>query len=159
MKSGFAAWWRLRSAREQRLLLAMAVLALVVGIWLLVIRPLGLALDAARERHGAAVIAAAEVKRNAALLRGAGRAGSPALAGAVGAIIAQSASEAGFPIDRLEPQGATRATIAIEAVRPQAFFAWLARMEAAGLVVERVSATPNRDQTLAVQAAFRARAS
>jgi hypothetical protein len=51
-----------------------------------------------------------------------------------------------------------QATMAFEAVRPQAFFAWVRRVESdRGLIVERLSATTNSDQTLAAEITFRAR--
>jgi len=55
--SDVALWWRERTLREQRLLLVMfALIALALG-WLLVIRPLSDALDAAQTRHAEAVTA------------------------------------------------------------------------------------------------------
>ena len=39
--SGLALWWRERSLREQRLLLVMLGLLVLVLGWLLIIRPLG----------------------------------------------------------------------------------------------------------------------
>jgi hypothetical protein len=73
--------------------------------------------------------------------------------------LSSAATEAGFPVSRVEPQGADRATMVLGNVRPQAFFGWVRQMESRnGLVVERMSATTNSDQTLAVQITFRAKA-
>src|SRR3546814_13273187 len=70
MRDSIQLWWRTRTLREQRLLLAMAGMTLVVFAWLLIIRPLDDALSNARERHGDAVVALAEARARAALIAG-----------------------------------------------------------------------------------------
>lgn len=158
MNARFMNWWRMRSLREQRLLLAMGTLALVIFAWLLVVRPLTDALSEARERHGEAVAALAETRSLVAAMEGTDKGSTPTMAGTLDAVISQAASEAGFPVSRLDRHSANQVTLVIEAVRPQAFFAWVHRMEVErGLIVERLSATTNTDQTLAVQVGFRAR--
>ena len=57
-----ARWWATRSTREQRLLAVMFGLIALVLVWLLVVRPLGDALDRAKQRHNAAVLALAEAR-------------------------------------------------------------------------------------------------
>lgn len=146
-------WWSQRSERERRLLLVMlALLGLVLG-WLLVVRPLGDALDAAKERHGAAVVALAEAEAR--------RPNAPAPASApalpLDGLVSRSANEAGFANARVGGQGPTRATVAIDAARPQALFAWIAQLEGRGVTVDSLRARANADQTLAVEAAFLAR--
>lgn len=156
MSKSFLLWWRTRTLREQRLLLVMAALAVLVLVWLLVIRPLGDALSNAKERHGAAVIALAEARAQAEAI-GAAEAKAPALLGApLDAVISQAAQETGFTVTSIERQGSSQATLVMDAVRPQAFFGWVGQMEnGRGLIVERMTATPNSDQTLAVQVTFR----
>ena len=147
-------WWSQRSERERRLLLVMlGLFALVLG-WLLVVRPLGEALDAAKERHGAAVVALAEAKARTRVA-----VPSPASAPAlpIDSLVSRSATEAGFANARVAGQGPTRATVAIDAARPQALFGWAARLEAQGVAVASLRARANADQTLAVEAAFLAR--
>ena len=149
-------WWRGRTSREQQLLLVMAGLSIIVLVWLLVVRPLDDALAEARERHGSAVVAVAEAREQAASIGRLERIAPGVLAAPLETMVSASATEAGFPIARLEPEGANQTTISIAAARPQAFFAWVGRMEAAGLVVERLSATANSDQTLSVKVTWRA---
>ena len=147
-------WWSQRTERERRLLLVMlGLFALVLG-WLLVVRPLGDALDAAKERHGAAVVALAEAKARTQVA-----APSPASVPAlpIDGRVSRSATEAGFANARVVGQGPTRATVAIDAARPQALFGWVARLEAQGVAVASLRARANADQTLAVEAAFLAR--
>ena len=151
-------WWRTRTLREQRLLLAMLALLALVLAWLLVIRPVGDALSRARERHSDAVVAAAEARAQVEALRGLQRQAPTALAGPLDATLNQSATEAGFTVSRIEREAANRATVVLDAVRPQAFFGWVDQMEnGRGLAVERLTATTNSDQTLAVQVTFTAR--
>lgn len=158
MNEALASWWRLRSAREQGLLLVMFGLLALVLVWLLIVRPLSDALDSAKRRHGEDVTALAEARA---------RAGAGALATAptataplpVDAYLGRTATEAGFTGARIVAQGPARATVAIDAARPQAFFAWVRLMEQNGLVVESLRARANDDRTLAIEAALRARGS
>lgn len=158
MRDSFNIWWRGRTLREQRLLLAMAALFAIVLVWLLIVRPLGDALAAAKERQGAAVIALAETRGRAELVQALARTPAPALGGPLDGILSQAATEAGFTVTRIDADGPNQATLVMESVRPQAFFGWAGQMEQTrGLIVERLSATANADQTLAVQVTFRTR--
>jgi general secretion pathway protein M len=158
MSARFTIWWRARTMREQRLLLVMAGLALLTFSWLLVIRPMEDALSEARERHGNAVIALAEARAQAQLVAGLEK-NRPSDPGAsLDSLLMTSAAEAGFQVARIEREGPGQATLVIDAVRPQAFFGWVATMEAErGLIVEQLGATANSDQTLSVQITFRGR--
>jgi general secretion pathway protein M len=151
-------WWQARTLREQRLLIAMFAMMAVVFAWLLVIRPVGDALSAARERHGAAVQAVAEARAQAELVRRLEKTALPSLGGPIDSVIGRAATDAGFPISGLQREGPNQATFISNSVRPQAFFAWVDQMEAGrGLIVERLSATANSDRTLSVQVTFRTR--
>lgn len=150
-------WWKGRSPREQRLLLVMAALAAILIAWLLVFRPLGNALSDAKERHASAMVALAEARAQADVIRQAEDEAPAALGMPLDVLLSQAAAEAGFPVARLERQGSKQATMTIEAVRPQAFFGWIGELESRGLIVERLTATTNSDQTLGVQFTLRAR--
>ena len=146
-------WWSERSRREQRLIQVMLVLAVIVLGWLLVIRPLTDSLAAAKARHAAAVLALGEAR--ARTIPGAA-AGAPA-AGPVDALVARTANEAGFTNARITGQGAERASVAVDAARPQVLFGWVARLEQMGLVIERLAARTNSDRTLAAELTLRKR--
>ena len=64
--------------------------------------------------------------------------------------------EAGFPGARIAAQGPRQANVAIDAARPQAFFAWIGQMERSGLAVESLRARTNPDRTLAVEVVLQA---
>jgi|SoiMethySBSTD1v2_1073268.scaffolds.fasta_scaffold100596_4 general secretion pathway protein M len=157
MTAGIATWWRERTQREQRLLLAMfALLALVLG-WLLIIRPLSDALDTAQRRHAEAVTALSDARSRAEAarrLQGERTAAAPL---PLDSFIGRTSTEAGFTGARITAQGPARASITVDAARPQAFFTWVRLMERSGLAVDSLRARANSDRTLMVEAAFRAR--
>jgi general secretion pathway protein M len=146
-------WWVERSRREQRLIQVMLGLAVLVLGWLLVVRPLLDMRDAAKERHAAAVVALGEARARAT--PGAAP-GAPA-AGPVDALVARTANEAGFTNARITSQGSERASVAVDAARPQILFGWVARLEQSGLVVERLNARTNSDRTVAAELTLRKR--
>ena len=150
-------WWRLRTQREQTLLTVMLALLAIVLLWLLVVRPLGDMLAAARQDHAEAVAALAEARARAgAAERRQGGTNAPAPR-PVDSFVSRTATESGFAAARIAGQGPDAASIAIEAARPQAFFAWIGQMERSGLAVDSLRARPNPDRTLAVEAVLRAR--
>jgi general secretion pathway protein M len=150
-------WYGGRSAREQRLLLLMLALVLLVFLWLLVIRPLNDALTDARLRHDNAVIERAEARAQAEALGALRSSGGAARTQPVETVVSQSAGQAGFQLSRLQAEPGGSVSIGIEAARPQALFGWISSLERQGLVVSTLSATANADRTLAVQASFRGR--
>ena len=158
MSDSLKTWWRTRTLREQRLLLAMFGLAAIVFAWLLVIRPLSDALSRARERHGEAVLALAEARSQAAAIMRLEQAPAAALTAPLDSLLNGSATEAGFTVNRVEREGGNQATVVLQSARPQAFFTWVNQMEEQNrLIVERLNATTNADQTIAVTVTFRAR--
>lgn len=146
-------WWAALSQREKWLIGVAAALALLVLAWLTGRGVLG-ALDAQAERHREAVARAARVEAKAALLA-APVARPPAVAGSLDQWLAQSASDAGLTIDRNDARGDSLASIAIAAARAPGLVAWLAGLEAQGLVFDRMSITPGTDGTVALTAEVR----
>lgn len=145
-------WWDGRSSRERLLLLVMFALLAFVLVWLLVIRPLGDAFDAAKARHDAAVIALAEARA-----RTGGPAGTaiiPPLP--IDSLISRTASEAGFAGARIDTRSPREVNVIIDAGRPQALFGWVNMLEAQGVIAQTLRARANADRTLYVEIAFRA---
>ena len=155
MIDNFALWWRGRSTREQRLLWVMGALVALLFLWLVVIRPLGDALDRARQRHGAAVVALAEAQARRAPAGGVSATATPPLP--LDAFVTRGAADAGFAATRVTARGPSRVSLTIDAARPQALLGWIARLEAQGVAVETLRARANADRTIAVEAALRAR--
>ncbi|HET9427701.1 MAG TPA: type II secretion system protein GspM [Allosphingosinicella sp.] len=150
-------WWTGRSQREQRLLSVMAgLLALVLG-WLLVAQPLIGALEDAKLRHGEAVIAAAEARAQADRSRRSAQPAAMAPALPIDGLISRTATEAGFTGARIIGRSPARASIAVDAARAEAYFAWIAGLERQGVTVESLRASANPDRTLRTEAVFAAR--
>jgi len=145
-------WWASRTARERALLGTLGVLLALVAAWLLIVRPLSDALDAARTRHGAAALALGQAKARASTPGG----GAVAATGPVDSLAARTAAEAGFPGARIASQGPGRATISLDSARPRALFGWVAEMERRGLVVQRLRAQANADRTLSAEIVLQA---
>ena len=152
MKAQLLSWWRLRSRREQRLLLIMFALLAVTVLWLGIYRPIQNALYTARERHQEAVIRLGEVRLQADALRALRRRGANGLSAPLATAVAQAATEAGFANATVAPQGGNRVSISIPSARAAPVLAWIAALEARGVVVERFSARANSDPTLTVDA-------
>lgn len=157
MTAPLRALWLARTPRERRLLAVMLALVALVLAWLLILRPLGDMLSAARERHGNAVAALAEARAQAAAIGALERHKPIGMDGPIETGVAAAAAEAGFQLSGLQTEGPGRVSLAIGAARPQALFAWVARLEARGYVIERLSATSNPDRTLSAQIVLRAR--
>lgn len=157
MSARLRAMWLARTPRERWLLGVMFALAALVIVWFLVIRPLGDMMSAAKERHGMAVAALAEARAQAAEIAMLERGGSTSVEGPIDQAIAAAASEAGFQLSALQPQGPGRVSFALGAARPQALFGWIEALEAQGYIVERLSASSNPDRTLSAQVVLRAR--
>src|SRR3546814_12252374 len=132
----------------------LACMTLVVFAWLLIIRPLDDALSNARERHGDAVVALAEARARAALIAGIEREEPASLGASVDTIVSAAAVDAGFSVSRIEREGAAAATVVMDAVRPQALYGRVGRLEGRGLVVGRRTARTNRHPRHADQCTF-----
>jgi general secretion pathway protein M len=157
MRARLTQLWLARTPRERWLLGVMFALAILVLIWFLVLRPLGDMLSAARERHGNAAAALAEAHKRAEAIARLEKQRPAGIQGSIDSALAGAASEAGFQLSALQPEGAGRVSFAIAAARPQALFGWITGLEAQGYVVERLNASSNPDRTLSAQVVLRAR--
>lgn len=157
MSARLMALWLARTPRERWLLGMMMALVALVLVWLLILRPLGDMLSAARQRHGEAVAALAEARSQAAAIAALERNRPASFEGPIDTAIAAAASEAGFQLSGVQPEGPGRVSIAIGAAKPQALFGWVAALEAQGYIVQSLTASSNPDRTLSAQILFRAR--
>lgn len=158
MKERILSWWAMRSVREQQMLVAMLVLVTITIFWFGIARPLRASLADAKARHERVVGALADARGQAALIRSLERTAPAPRPGSLGTFVSHAASEAGFTVARLEPQGDNQVDLMLEAARPQAFFAWVSALERRdGLVVERLTARANSDTTLSIQLVIRGR--
>ena len=133
------------------MLLVMFAALAATAIWFGVVRPLADALAEARARHTAAITAEARARGQADAIAALVRARPPRLDIPVRVFVPETAAAAGFTVQRadaFEPDGVD---VVIGSARPAAFFTWLSGLQARGLVVEALTATPNPDRTLSVQ--------
>jgi len=131
-------------------------LVALVLVWLLVVRPLGDAFERAKQRHNVAVLALAEARARS---NPGGARASVAPPLPLDALVSRTAADAGFTAAQVTGGGPTTARLALAAARPKALFGWIATLEAQGVRVDRLQARANPDRTVAVEAAFSARAS
>ena len=151
------AWFAARSLREKRLLLVMVALFGVLLVWLLLIRPLGDALSSERQRHADAVVRLGETAAAVDAIREARR--QPGgLTGTLADTVRARAADAGFAIASLDEDGPGRIRVGIAGVRAAALVPWLARLEAAGVLVDAATLTDKGDRTVGVQLTLKARA-
>ena len=145
-------WWRARTSRERGLLILLALIALPTLCWYGVIRPMDRAIDRAHNARDADARALADVLLMAGRIRGAER---PARhSGPLDELVQAEAERAGFTVSSVARDRAG-AVLAIDAVRPQPFFAWIAAMKPRhALIVTRLTARANADATLSASVRF-----
>ena len=149
-------WFDGRSRREKRLVLAAVALAVLALLWGAVIRPVGDALSSERERYADAVqrfgSTAARVDTVADIAR---RRSAPT--GPIGDTVRAAADGAGFALASLDPAGPDAVKVGIASARPAALAAWLAQLEASGVLVTSAALTNNGDRTIGVTLTLRMR--
>ena len=155
--SGLRAWFLARSRREQRLLAVMVALLLVTIVWFGIVRPVGDGLESSRERYADAVQRLGETQAQARAVAAIRRSAGSAAAGPLDAAVRNSADQAGFTLASLNGLGPDRVDIAITSARPAALVAWVARLEAQGILVEQLATTDNGDRTVSAHLTLAAR--
>lgn len=156
MIASFNIWWAERNPRERVLVaVAGALLALVI-LWLGIARPVESGIRSAVEAHDIALDRNAAIRSRVAVLKDLPRAPATGSLGPIDQFVGQSAGEAGFTLERSQPQGMGRVDIAIASARPRALFGWLAALEGQGLSVETLVVQPSpAGGTVSVQATLK----
>ena len=150
------AWFATRSLREKRLLLVAGALAVRALLWGGVIRPVGDALSSERERYADAVQRLGSTEARVDAVADIGRRRS-APSGPIADVVRGAALQAGFALASLDPAGPDAVKVGIQSARPAALAAWLAQLEASGVLVTSASLTDNGDRTLGVTLTLTAR--
>lgn len=148
-------WWRLRTMREQRLILVMVALVALTILWFGILRPLDDRLADARQRHGRAVLAEADARGQAEAIREFQQRRPPRLDLPVRVFAPQSASASGFTVRNADPFEPDGVALNIDAARPGPLFDWVSDLQGRGLIVETLQATANADRTVSVRIAVR----
>lgn len=148
-------WFAALSLREKRLVLTAAALAALTLFWFGLVRPVSDGLADARVRHSNAVQRLAEVEAQLASVKLLQRTRAAPIGAPLETVVRERAADAGFAIANVSPQSNNGLQVAIAAARPGAFFAWVAGLEASGILVESVTTTDNADQTVAATLVLR----
>ena len=156
MTERLLSWYRARTLREQRLVLAGGVIALLAFAYLLIV-PLNDILESERGRHATDVIALGETQVRIDAVKAAQGERVAPLQEPIETVIRDRANDAGFALAAVTPQGTDRVAISIASARPGALTGWVAELEATGILVEQLTTTDNGDRTVAAQITLRAR--
>lgn len=148
MTASIKRWFAALSLREKRLVLAAVALAIITLFWFGLVRPVSDGLADARIRHSTAVQRLAEIESQIESVKIMQRTRPAPISAPLETVVRERAAEAGFALATVSPQPNNGLQIAIAAARPAAFFAWVADLEASGILVESLSTSDNADQTI-----------
>jgi general secretion pathway protein M len=156
MSERMMTWFNGRSSREKWMILAMLALfgvALIFGI----ARPVDEALSSARRRNADAAIRVAQTQGQLDALKLLRRTRPDRPAGALDAVVRQSADAAGFSLDSVAPDG-NRLRVHIGSAKGGALLAWLGGLEEQGVLVDDLNVTDNGQRAVSADITFRAMA-
>ncbi len=147
-------WWSDHSASERGLMAVLGLAILIIFLWLGIWRPVTDGLEASETRLGAALDRYGSVRAKVeALKRLPARPLRATLP--VEQVVTQTATEAGFILDRVGAQGPGRMAVSIGSARTSALLSWISRLEEAGVGVRSINIVPGQAPgTVAVQAVF-----
>jgi general secretion pathway protein M len=153
MMERLSSWFVNLSVREKLLVsvagLLVSGLIAVYGLYM----PLTSSIQAKHQEYRAALerrVAVEEAVTDASNART--EAAPAATTGPLELGISQSASEAGFTLDRAEAAGNGRVAIAMAQARPSALLKWLAEQELQGIVAEKIDIKAGANGTVSIDA-------
>ena len=149
-------WYRARTQREQRLVLAGGIITVLAIVYLFIV-PLNDILESERGRHATDVIALGETQLRIDAVNVAKADRVAPLDAPLETLIRSRANDAGFALAAVTAQGNDRVAISIASARPGALTRWVADLEASGILVEQLTTTDNGDRTVGAQMTLRAR--
>jgi general secretion pathway protein M len=141
-------WFEALSLREKVLVGVAAILsALLVAIYV-VYFPLTSSIQEKRVEYREALERRVAVEAMATQSSGA----VVATAGPLEQMVNQRATEAGFTLEKADPAGNGRVTIAMAQARPAALMKWLAELELEGIVADQIEVKAGSAGTVSVNA-------
>lgn len=156
MNAAIRTWFDARSVRERVMVLVMLALLVIVVIWGTVV-PLSEALSSARQRNADVAVRLARTQAQVDAVKALRRSRSAAPAGPIDETVRQTAAAAGFTLDSVAPDG-NRVRVHINSARGGALMAWLAALEAQGVLVDDLNASDNGNRAVGADITFRAAA-
>ncbi len=152
MMDSFKSWFMALSSREKIMVAVAGVLAAgVIGVYAITLPLLG-AIQNKQQEYFTALDRKAAIISQVQSAMGAQKNISSLPDGSVQQIISQSATEAGFAMDRADAKGADRVEFVMAKAKPNALMAWLNDWEERGLVTERLDIKAGIDGTVSVTA-------
>jgi general secretion pathway protein M len=145
-------WFRSRTTREQQLILLMLAIAVPMLAWLLVVRPLDAAYNAALDEHLVAIDRHGRVLALAEAAKSKPSRPLEADKTDLQLVVMEAAAQAGITIESANPSGANAVDVAVAGGRATALGQWLAQFEARGIAVQQMSMTPLPDGTVNMSA-------
>lgn len=154
MKLVVVEWYSSRSRREQHMLLLLLAIAVLLLAWLLIVRPIDLAYDAALDRHLQAIDRNGRVRALADAAKTRPATGQPSSVGGpeLALVVAEAASRAGLALDTNTASGANSVTFSIAEARPTIAAQWLRDFDSRGVSVEEFRMTPAANGTISLTA-------
>ena len=138
-------WYLGRSARERRMLLLMLAIALPLLVWLLFVRPLNRAYEAALQDQLEAVDRNGRVRALAKLVDQKPQGNVKARLGPdLVVVVAESATQAGIPLDSNEARGPDEVRISAASASLRSVVPWLQGLETRGLGVAELRVVPGQ---------------
>ncbi|MBB3764894.1 type II secretion system protein GspM [Sphingomicrobium lutaoense] len=131
-------WWQARSQREQVMLGIMALIAVPVIGYFLVLKPLLDWENRAREEY----LMALDRQGRVSAMVGGPESGADSFEGSLEAFVGNSAAEIGLTLEESVAEGPDRLRIAIPEASGPAALAWIDRLEAEGLRVSALRIEP-----------------
>ncbi|WP_300975004.1 type II secretion system protein GspM [Sphingomonas sp. LHG3406-1] len=146
-------WWLGRTVRERWLVALMLAILLPLLAWLLVARPLIVALEQAQQRHVQAVRQHGLVLAQVTQLRSAPRIAAGSTAAAPIALrVTDAAARGGISLSANQPLGPSSTAITLAPASPTAALRWLRQLEPSGIVVRELGITPQGNGLVVVNA-------
>lgn len=134
-------WYRARSRREQRLLLAMVAVAIPVFLWFALVRPLANADSQALDRHLEAVDRHGRMLALAESIEAEPSRERLAQGTELQLVVSEAATLAGVTLADINPSGEDSVSIGVESTRAPAAAEWLRSLDARGLAVDEFRMT------------------
>ncbi len=144
-------WFASRSLRERRLILVMLGLAAVTLVWAAIILPVRNGLSSSRERYTDAVVRLGEAQAGLVRMKAIQRRAATPMNGALVDAVRASAESAGLALASLDPVASDRVRAGVATARAGALTAWIAQLEASGVLVGALTIAGNGDGTVNAQ--------